>query len=136
MKIPLKDVNNYGDTVEPIRLLQTLSKRVLEEDPARPGFSAAGVEELRTLAAVLSTSMLIEASYVARDNRHAQVEDDDVVGADVRIAEALGLEPYDGQRFATAPAPVSGEDAFAGMAVIIEQKIESLTTFNTDCVVQ
>ena len=93
--IPYQDVTNYLGTVEPIRLLQTLTTQTRERDPARAPLTADAIASACQLAALLSTAVLKEANTAARENRHRSIQDEDVLAADSKISGELMLASYD-----------------------------------------
>ena len=138
VRIRYQDVENYLSTVEPIRLLRSLAGHLAEHEPRRKGLSSQAAHEASQLAALLSTLVLVEASDVARENQHQQIEDADVLVADRRIAKALPFRALDPARRWQPPVESPPGAGAAGpsrdgntMLSVVRQKIHSLETFNT-----
>ncbi len=133
LTIPYHDVDNYMATVEPIRVMQTLTRRIAESEPSRPGLSRGAMESAIHLVALLSAAVLKEANAQAAARHHPDIEPDDLLAADGRMTARAGLLPYD------PPAdpmgePISAPEAEvlrAGMLSHIRDKIRSLAEFNT-----
>ena len=66
LSVPSMDFDNYRGTVEPIRIVQTLARRLERRDPSRLPLDASAVPSATRLAAVLSTALLKEANVVGQ----------------------------------------------------------------------
>ena len=134
VQVRYHDVDNYHQTVEPIRLLQTLAKEVQRNNPQRKGLSPQAVNEATQVAALLCTLVLREANIVATELQHAQISGADVFEADRRIARALQLRQLD-PIHRKHPSHISNKALQRNthsMLSVARQKIHSLRRFNTD----
>ncbi len=128
--VPFHDVTNYEDTVEPLRLLQTLAKEVQAQSPERPALTMGAIESARHLIALLSTALLREAAEIARARRHASIEAEDLLEVDRRLAAELGIARIDPDR---APENIRAntESPRDAMLAVARAKIGALAEFNT-----
>jgi len=131
VEVPAQDVRDYEATVEPIRLLRTVTERALRSDPERAPLSTAAMDSAQRAAARIATVFLKEANAVARQKRHGRIQASDVAEAGTSVAAAVGLARVDPSKRPAPATTASSDDVRAAMRRVIKGKIESLDVFNT-----
>ena len=131
--VKFQDVENFRSTVEPIRLLQSLTTKLHDNKEQRKVFSPTAIHSATEFIALLSTIVLRESYAVAVEHQHHQIEATDMLQTDQRLAKELGLQPLASDKNPTTRRKDSREDIGRGNQVhkIIQQKIQALETFNS-----